>query len=138
CPRARGMQQLLPPYEVLLAEVSMEALPRSTTLLLEEMPQPPRDHLVWSLFTTLHGSFCCLGAHLLPLSPLGCPTLVILTDDSGALSYGSTAKYLNITALVISIIVVVIIVVTLIAAWVIESMNAPHPSTGRTHSQAPL
>lgn len=33
---------------------------QSTTVTVEE-PPPPRDHLVWSLFTTLYGNFCCLG-----------------------------------------------------------------------------
>lgn len=59
------MQAPLPPYEVLPTEVSMEEMPRSTTVMVEETQQPPqpppRDHLVWSLFTTLYGNFCCLG-----------------------------------------------------------------------------
>lgn len=55
------MQQPLPPYQMLSADVSMEELPRSTTVLVEEPPRPPRDHLVWSFFTTLYGNFCCLG-----------------------------------------------------------------------------
>ncbi|KAI1232691.1 hypothetical protein IHE44_0006526, partial [Lamprotornis superbus] len=59
--RTTRMQQPLPPYEVLPAGVSMEELPRSTTMLIEDTPPPPRDHLVWSLFTTLYGNFCCLG-----------------------------------------------------------------------------
>lgn len=56
------MQQPVPPYEMLPAEVNMEELPRSTTVTVEQQqPPPPRDHLVWSFFTTLYGNFCCLG-----------------------------------------------------------------------------
>lgn len=57
------MHKPLSSYEVLPAEVSMEDMSRSTTVLVEEPPPPPppRDHLVWSLFTTLYGNFCCLG-----------------------------------------------------------------------------
>lgn len=35
----------------------------------------------------------------------------VLGDYSGALSYGSTAKYLNITALVINIVIVILVIV---------------------------
>ncbi|NXS89586.1 IFM1 protein, partial [Erpornis zantholeuca] len=109
--RTREMQQSLPPYEVLPTDVTMEELSRSTTVMLEEPPQPPppRDHLVWSLFTTIYGNFCCLGLLAFVFS-VKSRDRKMLGDHSGALSYGSTAKYLNITALVINIIIVVIVV----------------------------
>ncbi|NWR22263.1 IFM1 protein, partial [Emberiza fucata] len=108
---ARGMQQPLPPYEVLPTEVSMEEMPRSTTVMVEETQQPPpRDHLVWSLFTTVYGNFCCLGLLAFVFS-VKSRDRKVLGDYSGALSYGSTAKYLNITALVINIVIVVIVIV---------------------------
>ncbi|NXK68903.1 IFM1 protein, partial [Sylvietta virens] len=117
-PRARAMHKPLPPYEVLPAEVSMEEMPRSTTVMLEEPssqsqsppPPPPRDHLVWSLFTTLYGNFCCLGLLAFVFS-VKSRDRKLLGDNSGAQSYGSTAKYLNIAALVINIVIVVIVVV---------------------------
>ncbi|NXO81019.1 IFM1 protein, partial [Sitta europaea] len=114
----------LPPYEVLPSEVNMEELPRSTTVLLEDPPRPPRDHLVWSLFTTLYGNFCCLGLLAFVFS-VKSRDRKVLGDYSGARSYGSTAKWLNITALVINILIVIIVVtvVSLIAAGVIRSMN---------------
>ncbi|NXI07159.1 IFM2 protein, partial [Irena cyanogastra] len=118
--RAPAMQQSLPPYEVLPAEVSMEEMPRSTTVMLEEPPRPPpRDHLVWSLFTTLYGNFCCLGLLAFVFS-VKSRDRKVLGDYSGALSYGSTAKCLNITALVINlvIVVIVIIVVSLVVSGV--------------------
>ncbi|NWW24595.1 IFM1 protein, partial [Falcunculus frontatus] len=125
CPRTREMQQSVPPYEVLPTEVNMEELPRSTTVLLEELPRPPRDHLVWSLFTTLYGNFCCLGLLAFIFSSRD---RKVLGDYSGALSYGSTAKCLNIAALVINIIIVVIVitVVALIVSGAINSMQPPH------------
>ncbi|XP_071284256.1 interferon-induced transmembrane protein 2-like [Agelaius tricolor] len=113
CPQARAMQPPLPPYEVLPTEVSMEEMPRSTTVMVEEtqqQPPPPRDHLVWSLFTTLYGNFCCLGLLAFVFS-VKSRDRKVLGDYSGALSYGSTAKYLNITALVINIFIVVIVIV---------------------------
>ncbi|NXR42283.1 IFM1 protein, partial [Zosterops hypoxanthus] len=104
-------------------EVSMEELPgskaemppgttvmtQSTTVTVEE-PPPPRDHLVWSLFTTLYGNFCCLGLLAFFFS-VKSRDRKMLGDNSGALSYGSTAKCLNITALVINIVIVIITVI---------------------------
>ncbi|NXL81027.1 IFM1 protein, partial [Leptocoma aspasia] len=110
----------VPPYEVLPAEVSMEEMPRSTTVTVEEPPPPPpRDHLAWSLFTTLYGNFCCLGLLAFVFS-VKSRDRKVLGDYSGALSYGSTAKYLNITALVINtvIVVITITIVSLAAAGV--------------------
>lgn len=53
----------------------------------------------------------------------------MLGDYSGALSYGSTAKWLNITALVINILIVVIVVtvVALIVSGVIRGTQPPPP-----------
>uniref|UniRef100_A0A8C3NY04 Interferon-induced transmembrane protein 1 n=1 Tax=Cyanoderma ruficeps TaxID=181631 RepID=A0A8C3NY04_9PASS len=127
CPRARGMQQSLTPYEMLPGEVSMEEMPgsktemppgttvmsESTTVTVEEQPPPPRDHLVWSLFTTVYGNFCCLGLLAFFFS-VKSRDRKMLGDNSGALSYGSTAKCLNITALVINIVIVIIVVVTVL------------------------
>ncbi|NXF25666.1 IFM2 protein, partial [Rhodinocichla rosea] len=129
CRRARGMQQSLPPYEVLQTDMSMEEMPRSTTVMVEEtqQPPPPRDHLVWSLFTTLYGNFCCLGLLAFVFS-VKSRDRKVLGDYSGALSYGSTAKCLNITALVINIVIVVIVivVVSLVAAGVFSHHQPPY------------
>ncbi|NXX24961.1 IFM2 protein, partial [Nicator chloris] len=125
CPRARGMQQPLPPYEMLPAEVSMEEMSRSTTVMVEEPPPPPRDHLVWSLFTTLYGNFCCLGLLAFFFS-VKSRDRKMLGDNSGARSYGSTAKCLNTMALVINIIIVVIIV-TIIAVITTRRVNFTSP-----------
>ncbi|NWU86260.1 IFM1 protein, partial [Onychorhynchus coronatus] len=112
CTRA-GMEQSLPPYEMLPAGMNMDEMPRSTTVTVEEERPPPRDHLVWSLCTTLYGNIFCLGLLAFFFS-VKSRDRKVLGDHSGALSYGSTAKCLNITALVLNIIVVVI-VVTVIA-----------------------
>lgn len=50
----------------------------------------------------------------------------MLGDNSGALSYGSTAKCLNITALVINI-VIVIITVIVVTVLVVSARNYSHP-----------
>ncbi|NWI86920.1 IFM1 protein, partial [Pitta sordida] len=101
----------LPPYEAM--PLGMDDLPRSTTVVVEEEREPPRDHLLWSLCTTLYGNIFCLGFLALVFS-VKSRDRKLLRDYSGALSYSSTAKCLNITALVINI-VVVAVVVTVIA-----------------------
>ncbi|NWT14139.1 IFM2 protein, partial [Vireo altiloquus] len=130
--RAREMQQSVPPYEMLPAEVTMEELPRSTTVMLEEPPKPPqppqpppRDHLVWSLFNTVYGNVCCLGLLAFVFS-VKSRDRKVLGDYSGALSYGSTAKYLNITALVINTIIAIIVItiVSLLIAGAIRQMQS--------------
>ncbi|NXD28157.1 IFM1 protein, partial [Spelaeornis formosus] len=116
-------------YHVLPAEVSMEDLPPSTAVQMEQPPKPPRDHLVWSLFTTLYGNFCCLGFLAFVFS-IKSRDRKVLGDYSGAQSYGSTAKYLNIAALVINTIIVitVITVVALVLAGVFRHMDPSPPS----------
>ncbi|NXA11182.1 IFM3 protein, partial [Sapayoa aenigma] len=111
-PTSLRMERSLPPYEVLPPGLNMEELPRSTTVLVEEERQPPRDHLLWSLCTTLYGNIFCLGFLALVFS-VKSRDRKVLGDYSGALSYSSTAKCLNIVALVLNIITVVIVVIVL-------------------------
>ncbi|XP_051633149.1 interferon-induced transmembrane protein 1-like [Manacus candei] len=115
--KSLGMEQTLPPYEVLPTGVNMEELPRmstttTTAVTVEEEQLPPRDHLVWSLFTTLYGNICCLG-FLAFFFSVKSRDRKMLGDRSGALSYGSTAKCLNITALVLNITGIVIVIIVL-------------------------
>ncbi|NXC22391.1 IFM1 protein, partial [Corythaeola cristata] len=98
-----------------------EGLPRSTVVSLAPPPPPPRDHLVWSLCTALYANFCCLGFLALVFS-VKSRDRKVLGDYSGALSYGSTAKHLNITAWVLSIFLVALII-ALVATSTISVMN---------------
>ncbi|NWH91042.1 IFM2 protein, partial [Aegithalos caudatus] len=117
--RAREMPEPLPPYEMIPGELSMEEvpgskaeMPESTAVVVEEPPSPPpRDHLVWSLCTVVYGNFCCLGLLAFFFSVKSRDSKV-LGDYGGARSYGSTAKCLNITALVINIVILIIVVTT--------------------------
>ncbi|NXX75060.1 IFM1 protein, partial [Urocolius indicus] len=127
-PEPGGMEQscslsrALPPYEPLPDGADTEGLPRSTVVSVEPpLPPPPRDHLVWSLCTSLYGNICCLGFMALVFS-IKSRDRKLLRDYSGALSYGSTAKYLNITALLIHIFIVILIV-ALVASGTIVALN---------------
>ncbi|NXI29267.1 IFM1 protein, partial [Sterrhoptilus dennistouni] len=103
-----GSKAEMPPGTTVMTQ-GTTVMTHSTTVTVEE-PPPPRDHLVWSLFTTLYGNFCCLGLLAFFFS-VKSRDRKILGDNSGALSYGSTAKCLNITALVINIVIVIITVI---------------------------
>ncbi|KAM9606718.1 dispanin subfamily A member 2b-like [Morphnus guianensis] len=120
--RSRPLGPALPPYEPLAEGLDMEGLPRSTVVSVEPPPPPPpRDHLAWSLCTTLYANVCCLGFMALVFS-VKSRDRKVLGDYSGALSYGSTAKYLNITALLLNIFLV-ILVIALIASGTIVVVN---------------
>ncbi|XP_049677333.1 dispanin subfamily A member 2b-like [Accipiter gentilis] len=120
--RSRPLGPALPPYEPLAEGLDMEGLPRSTVVSVESPPPPPpRDHLAWSLCTTLYANVCCLGFMALVFS-VKSRDRKVLGDYSGALSYGSTAKYLNITALLLNIFLV-ILVIALIASGTIVVVN---------------
>ncbi|NWR95064.1 IFM1 protein, partial [Furnarius figulus] len=100
----------LPPYEMLPQGMCRDELSRSTAVLIEGEQPPPRDHLVWSLCTTLYGNVFCLGL-LATVFSIKSRDRKVLHDHSGALSYGSTAKCLNITALVINILLIIAILI---------------------------
>ncbi|KAM9266959.1 dispanin subfamily A member 2b-like [Cariama cristata] len=120
--RPLGLGLPLPPYEPLAEGVDMEGLPRSAVVTVEPPPPPPpRDHLAWSLCTALYANVCCLGFLALVFS-VKSRDRKVLGDYSGALSYGSTAKYLNIAALLFNIFLVILII-ALIASGTIVVVN---------------
>ncbi|NXK42458.1 IFM2 protein, partial [Piprites chloris] len=105
----------LPSYQMLPADMNMDEMPRSTTVTVEEERPLPRDHLVWSLCTTLYGNIFCLG-FLAFFFSVKSRDRKVLGDHSGALSYGSTAKCLNITALVLNILIVAVVIIVVAVA----------------------
>lgn len=60
--RVRASGPGVPPYEPLMDGMDMEGKTRSTVVTVETpLVPPPRDHLAWSLCTTLYANVCCLG-----------------------------------------------------------------------------
>ncbi|NXX97940.1 IFM1 protein, partial [Centropus bengalensis] len=116
-----------PPYEPLGEEREGERRPPSAVVLVEPPPHPPpRDHLAWSLCSALYANVCCLGFLALVFS-IKSRDRKLLGDYSGALSYGSTAKYLNITTLVLNILLSILFV-ALLATGTIVLGNLIHLS----------
>ncbi|XP_070622378.1 interferon-induced transmembrane protein 3-like [Erythrolamprus reginae] len=126
----QGQQAGLPNYEQLKEEHDMGFLeapgvPPGATVIRMQAPQvytpPPRDHILWSLCTTLYLNICCLGFFALFFSVKARDRKVI-GDYNSAASYGSTAKCLNLIALlltILSVIAVIIVLVTVVS-------NKPH------------
>ncbi|XP_057286565.1 dispanin subfamily A member 2b-like [Pezoporus wallicus] len=120
------MERSRAPYEPLPEALDMQGLPQSAVIPVEGPREPPpRDHLVWSICTTLYANVCCLGFMALVYS-VKSRDRKVLGDYSGAVSYGSTAKQLNITALVLSIALVAlaIFIVILAANGTIAAMKS--------------
>ncbi|KAM7108413.1 dispanin subfamily A member 2b-like [Ciconia maguari] len=123
--RSLPLAPRLPPYEPLAEGPEAEAPPPSTVVSVEPPPPPPpRDHLAWSLCTALYANVCCLGFLALVFS-VKSRDRKVLGDYSGALSYGSTAKYLNITAQLLNVFLIVL-VIALIASGTITMVNLLH------------
>ncbi|XP_058015022.1 dispanin subfamily A member 2b-like [Ahaetulla prasina] len=74
-----------------------------------------RDHVIWSLFSLSWCNCCCLGLVAL-LYSIKSRDRKVLGDPEAAASYGRTAKYLNIAALMITIIVYIIFMIILISS----------------------
>uniref|UniRef100_A0A8D0GY59 Uncharacterized protein n=1 Tax=Sphenodon punctatus TaxID=8508 RepID=A0A8D0GY59_SPHPU len=93
--------------------------PVTPTVINMHYGPPPRDHLVWSIFTTIYMNVCCLGFMALVFS-VKARDRKVLGDNSGALSYGSTSKCLNLTALLLTLLFVVVIII-LLATTIIQA-----------------
>ncbi|XP_066221283.1 interferon-induced transmembrane protein 3-like [Saccopteryx leptura] len=71
-----------------------------------------QDHIVWSLFNTIFFNPCCLGFVAFAYSVKSRDRKMV-GDVMGAQSYASTAKCLNIIALVLGILVIIGFIVLL-------------------------
>ncbi|XP_054828713.1 dispanin subfamily A member 2b-like [Eublepharis macularius] len=121
----------LPRYEQLKEERDLalvEANIPAGTTVVHVHPQvvvaPARDHIVWSIFSTLYCNFCCLGFMALAFSVKARDRKVV-GDHSGASSYGSTARCLNITALMLNLLIIFLIII-LFAVGIISVARFQH------------
>eukprot|EP00079_Xenopus_tropicalis_P011622 XP_002937689.1 PREDICTED: dispanin subfamily A member 2b-like [Xenopus tropicalis] len=86
---------------------------QSTVITAGEIDPPVRDHLVWSIFNTAYMNFCCLGflALVFSVKSRDCKNA---GNKERAMSYGSTARGLNIAATILSILIVIIQIIVLV------------------------
>ncbi|XP_005871176.1 PREDICTED: interferon-induced transmembrane protein 2 isoform X2 [Myotis brandtii] len=72
------------------------------------------DHIVWSLFNTLFFNTCCLGFVAFAYSVKSRDRKMV-GDMMGAQDHGSTAKSLNIAALVLGIVMTIGLIVLVVS-----------------------
>ncbi|KAG9475635.1 hypothetical protein GDO78_003832 [Eleutherodactylus coqui] len=100
-----------PSYEHVKDEMDFGNCPgqteQSTVVTIIPDSPPVRDHLIWSIFNTAYLNCCCLGLLALVFS-VKSRDRKLYGDKHGAVSYGSTARSLNIAATVVSIVFIII------------------------------
>ncbi|XP_047630761.1 interferon-induced transmembrane protein 1-like [Phacochoerus africanus] len=91
--------------------------PVATTVINIRSETSVPDHVVWSLFNTLFMNWCCLGFVAFAYS-VKARDRKMVGDITGAQSYASTAKCLNIWALILGIFLTIGAVVLLVFAYI--------------------
>ncbi|XP_049636910.1 interferon-induced transmembrane protein 1-like [Suncus etruscus] len=112
-----------PPSYVMLKEepeMAEQGLPlgpvqvTSTVVNMQPEVSVP-DHIVWSLFNALFMNFCCLGFAAFAYSVKSRDRKMV-GDMIGARSYASTAKCLNISALILGLFLNIAVIVAMVFA----------------------
>ncbi|XP_072495679.1 dispanin subfamily A member 2b-like [Notamacropus eugenii] len=119
-----------PNYELLSEERELRTPGResaSTIINVHSYEPPANDFLVWSVFNTLYMNFCCLGFMALVFSVKARDRKVV-GDLNGARSYGSTAKCLNIFALIFSLLIVIVLTALLATGIIALKRVVTNPS----------
>ncbi|XP_066110192.1 interferon-induced transmembrane protein 3-like [Saccopteryx bilineata] len=96
--------------EVGMMEAPQNSRPMMSTVVHIQPETVMPDYVVWSLFSTLFFNPCCLGLVAFSFSVKSRDRKMV-GDVIGAQSYASTAKLLNIIALVLGILVAVILII---------------------------
>uniref|UniRef100_A0A8D1WYA9 Interferon-induced transmembrane protein 3 n=1 Tax=Sus scrofa TaxID=9823 RepID=A0A8D1WYA9_PIG len=106
-----------PTYEMLKEEHEVAVLgapqtsaPVATTVINIRSETSVPDHVVWSLFNTLFMNWCCLGFVAFAYSVKERDRKMV-GDIIGAQSNGSTAKCLNIWALVLGLLLTIAFII---------------------------
>ncbi|XP_049636909.1 interferon-induced transmembrane protein 2-like [Suncus etruscus] len=111
-----------PSYDMLKEEPEMaeQGLPlgpvQATSTVVNMQPEVSvPDHIVWSLFNALFMNFCCLGFAAFAYSVKSRDRKMV-GDVIGARSYASTAKCLNISALILGLFFNIAVIVAIVFA----------------------
>ncbi|KAL2805525.1 interferon-induced transmembrane protein 1, partial [Daubentonia madagascariensis] len=89
-------------HEVAVLGTPQSPAPSTSTVIHVHSETSVPDHVVWSLFNTLFMNCCCLGFIAFAYSVKSRDRKMV-GDLTGAQAYASTAKCLNVWALVLSI-----------------------------------
>ncbi|KAL4005471.1 hypothetical protein ACER0C_005184 [Sarotherodon galilaeus] len=91
--------------------------------------EPPKDYIIWSLFSFVYVNTFCFGLAAL-IHSIKARDRKVAGDVDGARRYGSTARNLNIAATIIAAIGFLIFIITFI---VISVQTASHSSYSYNH-----
>ncbi|XP_035581330.1 interferon-induced transmembrane protein 1-like [Zalophus californianus] len=89
-------------HEVAVFGAPQSSAPVTTTVINIRSETAVPDHIVWSLFNTIFMNWCCLGFVAFAYS-MKSRDRKMVGDMTGAQTYASTAKCLNIWALVLGL-----------------------------------
>ncbi|XP_015358899.1 interferon-induced transmembrane protein 1-like isoform X1 [Marmota marmota marmota] len=96
---------------------------RSTEISISREDITP-DYVTWSLFNTLFMNFCCLGFIAFAYSVKSRDRKMV-GDITGAQAFASTAKCLNIWALIFNIILTIgaIVILIIFSAAIVQAIS---------------
>ncbi|XP_036715178.1 interferon-induced transmembrane protein 1-like [Balaenoptera musculus] len=103
-------------HEVAVLGAPQSQAPMTTTVINIPRETFVPDHIVWSLFNTIFMNWCCLGFVAFAYSVKSRDRKMV-GDVVGAQSYASTAKCLNIWALVLGIFLTIGSIVLLVFVY---------------------
>ncbi|XP_007171268.1 interferon-induced transmembrane protein 1-like [Balaenoptera acutorostrata] len=103
-------------HEVAVLGAPQTQAPMTTTVINIPRETSVPDHIVWSLFNTIFMNWCCLGFVAFAYSVKSRDRKMV-GDVVGAQSYASTAKCLNIWALVLGIFLTIGSIVLLVFVY---------------------
>ena len=104
-------------HEVAVLGAPQTSAPVATTVITIPRETSVPDHIVWSLFNTLFLNWCCLGFVAFAYS-VKARDRKMVGDITGAQSYASTAKCLNIWALILGLILTIGATVLLVFVYI--------------------
>ncbi|XP_053058653.1 interferon-induced transmembrane protein 1-like [Acinonyx jubatus] len=107
---------MLKDNKVDILEGPQSPAPMATTVINIQTETSVPDHIVWSLFNTIFMNWCCLGFVAFAYSVKSRDRKMV-GDVIGAQTYASTAKCLNIWALVLGILLTIGFIVLLVIAY---------------------
>uniref|UniRef100_G1L516 Interferon-induced transmembrane protein 3 n=3 Tax=Ailuropoda melanoleuca TaxID=9646 RepID=G1L516_AILME len=117
-----------PTYEMLKEEHEVAVLgaqssaPGTTTVVTIRSETAVPDHIVWSLFNTIFMNWCCLGFVAFAYSVKSRDRKMV-GDMTGARTYASTAKCLNIWALVLGLLLTITFIIFFVAGSLMISQT---------------
>uniref|UniRef100_A0A452RWM7 Interferon induced transmembrane protein 1 n=1 Tax=Ursus americanus TaxID=9643 RepID=A0A452RWM7_URSAM len=112
----RRVMEMVKENKVDILGPPQSSAPVATTVVTIQTETAVPDHIVWSLFNTIFMNWCCLGPAQASWPSDDKPWDG--GDMTGARTYASTAKCLNVWALVLGLVLTIVSIVLLVNAYV--------------------